>query len=56
MREKLNKKVQVINGVTIRDITPEYTGEELQERVNELARNLIIFAKNRHKNKGAEVD
>lgn len=45
MKEKPNEKVKVINGVAIRDITPEYTGEELQERVNELARNLIIFAK-----------
>lgn len=56
MKEISNEKVRVVNGVTIRDITPEYTEEELQERVNELARNLIIFAKNRHKNKEAEVD
>ena len=56
MKEISNEKVRVVNGVTIRDITPEYTGKELQERVNELAWNLLMFAKNRHKNKGAEVD
>ncbi len=56
MKKKANEKVRVINGVTIRDITPEYTGKELQERVNELAWNLLMFAKNRNKNKGAEVE
>ncbi len=41
------------NEITVRDITPELTGEELQERVNELARNLLAFARNRGKEKTA---
>ncbi len=49
MKEKSNEKVKVINGVTIRDITPEYTGEALQVRVNELVKNLLAFYKNTNK-------
>lgn len=54
MEEKSNEKVKVINGVTIRDITPKYTGEELQARVNELAANLLAFDESR-KTKGKRL-
>lgn len=49
----MSNRVKVINGVTIRDITPELTGEELQTRVNELAANLLAFDESRKKDKTA---
>lgn len=44
-------KVTVIDGVTIRNITPQLAEEEQHARINELAWNLIEFAKNRNKDK-----
>ena len=49
----MNDKVKVIDGVTVRDITPELTGDKLQERINEVAESLIKFAKNKKKDKTA---
>ena len=40
-------KTVVIDGVTIRNITPELSEEEEKERINELAEALIAFDKNR---------
>ena len=46
-----NIKDTVIDGITIRNITPQLTEEERRERINELAWGLIEFAKNRNKAK-----
>ena len=40
-------KTVVIDGVTIRNITPELSEEERRERINELAEALIAFDKKR---------
>lgn len=40
-------KTVVIDGVTIRNITPELSEEERRERINELAEALIDFGKKR---------
>jgi hypothetical protein len=49
----MSNKPRGSNEIVVRDVTPEYTGEELQKRVNELARDLLAFAKNRGKEKTA---
>lgn len=40
-------KTVVIDGVTIKEVTPELTKEEERERINEIAESLITFNKNR---------
>lgn len=40
-------KTVVMDGVTIRNITPELSEEEEKERINELAEGLIAFGKKR---------
>lgn len=47
-------KTVVMDGVTIRNITPELSEEERRERINELAEALIAFDKKR-KNKAIQV-
>lgn len=47
-------KTVVMDGVTIRNITPELSEEEEKERINELAEALIAFGKKR-KNKAIQV-
>lgn len=49
----MNDRTKVINGVTVRDITPELTGEERKERINTLVASLLQFNKNRKKDKTA---
>ena len=43
----MNNRTTVIDGVTVRDVTPEGTLEEQRERVNEVAESLILFNQNR---------
>lgn len=40
-------KTVVMDGVTIRNITPELSEEEEREVINELAESLIAFGKKR---------
>lgn len=47
-------KTVVMDGVTIRNITPELSEEEEKERINELAEGLIAFGKKR-KNKAIQA-
>ena len=47
-------KTVVMDGVTIRNITPELSEEERRERINELAEALIAFDKKR-KNRATQV-
>ncbi len=49
----MSNKSESNNEITVRDITPELTGEELQKRANEVAQNLLMFARNRKKEKTA---
>lgn len=38
-------KTYVINGITVHDETPEYTGEELVKRATEVAEGMLWYAK-----------
>lgn len=49
----MNDRTTIIDGVTVRDITPNLTDEELKERINEVAEGLLAFSKNRKKDKTA---
>lgn len=43
----MEDRVKIINGVMVKDITPELTGEEQKTRIKEVAEGLIAFNKNR---------
>lgn len=49
----MENRISVIDGVTVRNITPELTGEEQKARIKEVAESLIAFGKNRNKDKTA---
>lgn len=43
----MENRVRVINGVTVRNVTPEMTEEESKERAREVAEGLLLFAQRR---------
>lgn len=49
----MSERTRIINGVTVRDITPELTPEEERKRINELAANLLAFGQNKESDKTA---
>lgn len=49
----MSDNTEIINGVTVTDITPELSEEEGKKRVNEFVEQLLAFNKNRKKDKTA---
>ena len=49
----MDNRVRVINGVTVRDVTPEMTEEESKERAREVAEGLLALYAQRRKDKTA---
>ena len=47
----MNIKTTVIDGIIVREHSPELTEEEEKERINNLAESLISFGKTRMKNR-----
>ena len=43
----MENRINVINGVTVRNVTPQMTEEESRERAREVAEGLLLFAKRR---------
>lgn len=41
----VGEKIKVINGIVIRDITPEFTEEERKKRIKEVAEGLLALRK-----------
>lgn len=41
----MEEKIKVINGIVIRDITPEFTEEERKKRIKEVAEGLLALRK-----------
>lgn len=50
---QVSNKVTIIDGVTVKDITPELSAEEQEKRVREIAESLIAFGRNRRKEETA---